>query len=304
MTAWLLLLLLAQQKEGFLNVPGGPIWYQILGEGKGTPLVVLHGGPGGTSCGLEAAGTIAGRPVVLYDQLGSGRSGRPRDRKLWTVEHFVEELHAVRQQLGLKKMHLMGHSWGGSLAMAYVLAKGSQGIESLILASALLSTKDWMADAEVLKRQLPLDVQEAMRKHEAAGTTNSDEYRAAELEYTKRFVRRVRGPRPANCDDSAGNKVIYEQMWGPSEFFATGSLKSFDVTPRLKELKLPVLLMVGEFDEARPETAARYQKMIPGAKMEVVPGAAHALWSDNEKGTREAVERFLKGFERGPRQKK
>lgn len=295
MTGLLLLMLLAQQKEGFLNVPDGPVWYQILGEGEGTPLVVLHGGPGGTSCGLQAAGNIVGRRVVLYDQLGSGRSGRPRDRKLWTVEHFVEELHAVRQQLGLKRMHLIGHSWGGSLAAAYVLAKGTEGIESLILASALLSTKDWIADAEVLKKQLPPEVQQVLRKHEAAGTTDSEEYRAAELEYTKRFVRRVRGPRPASCEDSASNKVIYEQMWGPSEFYATGSLKSFDVTGRLRELKLPVLLLVGEFDEARPETAARYQKMIPGAKLEVVPGAAHALWSDNEKATKAAVEKFLNG---------
>jgi proline iminopeptidase len=285
---------LAQSREGFLNVPGGPVWYRVTGTGKGVPLLVLHGGPGGTSCSLGLLSKLEGQPLVIYDQLGSGRSGRPSDRKLWTVERFVEELHAVRQQLGLKRMHLMGHSWGASLATAYVLAKGTSGIESLVLASGLLSTKDWIADAEVLRKELPLEVQRILRRHEAAGTTDSEEYRLAEQEYTRRFVRRsAKGAAAPDCEGSVSNKVIYEQMWGPSEFHATGSLKSFDVTGRLGELKLPVLLMVGEFDEARPSTAARYQKLIPGSKLAVVAGAAHALYLDNLEGTLRVLREFL-----------
>ncbi|MBY0505543.1 MAG: proline iminopeptidase-family hydrolase [Bryobacteraceae bacterium] len=283
-----------QPREGFLNVPGGPVWYRISGTGKGIPLVVLHGGPGGTSCGFGALEPLgAQRPVVTYDQLGTGRSGRPTAPELWSVERYVEELHALRQRLGLKRMHLMGHSWGGSLAAAYVLSKGTKGIESLILASPLLSTPDWIRDADELRRQLPVDVQETLRQHEAAGTTNSAEYRTAEREYTSRFVRRKAGTRDPQCAGAAGNQVIYEQMWGPSEFHATGSLRSFDVTSRLGELRLPVLLMVGEFDEARPETAARYQKMIPGAKLAVIPGAAHATLNDNREAALRALGEFL-----------
>ena len=303
MIHWIGLLALAvccfgQSREGFLNVAGGPVWYQIRGTGSGVPLVVLHGGPGGTSCGFAALAPLGtDRPIVVYDQLGSGRSGRPADRSLWNVERFVEELDLVRKQLGLERIHLMGHSWGGSLAAAYVLSKGTKGIESLILSSALLSTPDWIRDAEVLRKQLPLAVQKTLRKHEAAGTTDSPEYRAAELEYTRRFVRRKpRGQNP-DCADSAGNKVIYEQMWGPSEFHATGSLKSFDVSSRLGELRLPVLLVVGEFDEARPETAARYQKIIPGSKLEVIPGAAHAQLGDNPEATLRVLGQFLKSVE-------
>lgn len=288
----------AAPREGFINVPGGPVWYQVTGEGKGIPLVVLHGGPGGTSCSYSALSPLGpDRPVVLYDQLGSGRSGRPADRTLWTVDHFVDELDAVRKKLGLKRIHLMGHSWGASLATAYVLSKGTKGIESLILASALLSTPDWIRDAEELRKQLPADVQATLRRHEQAGTTGSPEYRTAELEYTRRFVRRKAGaPNPA-CADSAFNRVIYEQMWGPSEFHATGSLKTFDVTNRLGELHLPVLLMVGEFDEARPQTAQRYQKLIPGARFAVVPGAAHSLMNDNPEGALTVLTGFLKEVE-------
>jgi proline iminopeptidase len=290
----------AQSREGFVQVPGGPVWYRITGEGKGTPVLALHGGPGGTSCGFLALAPLAqGRRVIAYDQLGSGRSGRPADPTLWQVERFVEELHAVRKKLGLRRIHLLGHSWGASLAAAYVLSKGTQGIVTLTLASPLLSTPDWIRDAEELKRQLPAEVQATLRQHETAGTTNHPDYRRAEAEYTRRFVRRS-APAPPNpaCAESVRNNHIYEKMWGPTEFYATGTLRSFDLTPRLASLRLPVLLMTGEFDEARPATAARYQKLIPGARLQVIPGAAHALFSDNPGRTLEALGEFFRTHDR------
>jgi proline iminopeptidase len=290
----------AQARDGFVDVPGGPVWYRVMGTGRGVPLVVLHGGPGGTSCSYLALDSLGGeRRVVLYDQLGSGRSGRPADRRLWTVERFVEELHTVRRRLGLKRMHLMGHSWGATLAAAYVAAKGTRGIESLILASPLIKTADWIRDADELRKELPAEAQAALRRHEAAGTTDSAEYREAEEEFTRRFVRRS-GPRrrDAACAGSVGNSVIYEQMWGPSEFHATGSLKEFDLTSRLGMLRLPVLFVTGEFDEARPETVAGYARRVRGARMEVVPGAAHALLQDAEERTKAVIGEFLRGVER------
>ena len=166
--------------QGFIDVPGGPVWYKTTGTGPGIPLLVLHGGPGGRICGyarLDALGKE--RPIVRYDQLGSGRSGRPDDPSLWTVEHFVEELHVVRQELGLEEMHLLGHSWGGALAAAYLLDQGTDGIASVILSSPLLSTPLWIEDANYLRSLLPADVQETLTEHEEAGTTDSDEYKAA-----------------------------------------------------------------------------------------------------------------------------
>jgi proline iminopeptidase len=191
----------------------------------------------------------------------------------------------------------MGHSWGGAVVAQYVLTKGPRGVESLILGSPLLSTPDWVRDAEVLRQQLPAATQATLRKHEAAGTTSSAEYRAAEAEFYKLFMaRHPRTPEP-DCAGSVFNRQIYEYMWGPSEFHATGTLIDFDLNARLGELRLPVLLIVGEFDEARPETAARYQRRIPGAQLTVVPDAGHAVWSDNLRGFVGAIEKFLQGVD-------
>ncbi len=269
-----------QAGQGFIDVPGGPVWYQVAGDGPGIPILVLHGGPGGTSCGytlLEPLGET--RPVVRYDQLGTGRSGRPEDLSLWEVERFVDELDVVRRSLGLEQMHLLGHSWGASLAAAYVLEKGTQGIASLTLSSPLLSTPLWIKDADILRQQLPDDVQQTLTEHEQAGTTNSDEYRqATDLFYERFMYAGERLEQPASCAGAPRSKVIYEYMWGPTEFFATGNLLDFDVTDRLHKIDVPVLFITGEFDEARPETVADFQKLIPGSQFEIIEDAGHASY--------------------------
>jgi proline iminopeptidase len=285
--------------EGFVTVPGGPVWYRVTGAGSGVPLLVLHGGPGSTSCGFAKLDPLGGeRPVVRYDQLGTGRSGRPEDVSLWTVDRFVEELHAVRTQLGLERMHLLGHSWGGSLAAAYVLEKGTEGIVSLTLSSPLLSTPQWIADANLLRAQLPEDVQQTLAEHEAAGTTDSEAYQAATEVFYERHV--YGGQRPPEAEACAGapwNPVIYEYMWGPTEFYATGTLLDFDVTGRLHEIDVPVLFVTGQFDEARPETVAGFQRLVEGARFEVIEDAGHATLSRKPEQYRTLIEAFLDSAE-------
>ena len=103
-------------------MPGGRVWYRIMGTGDRTPLLLLHGGPGGRSCAFSVLSDLASnRRVIYYDQLGSGRSDRPNDLSLWRTDRFVEELDAVRTALDLRELHLLGHSWGGTLATEYLL---------------------------------------------------------------------------------------------------------------------------------------------------------------------------------------
>lgn len=281
--------------QGFVSVPGGPVWYEVMGGGEGIPLVVLHGGPGGTSCGYTRLSPMGNeRPIIRYDQLGSGRSGRPDDMGLWTVERFVEGLHSLRNGLGLDQMHLLGHSWGGALAAAYVLEKGTDGIVSLVLSSPLLSSPAWMEDANFLRSQLPIEMQEALDKHEAEGTLEHEDYVAATEEFYRRHVRGGdRLPSPDACDGAGGNDVIYEYMWGATEFSATGTLVNFDVTNRLGEIDIPVLFVAGEHDEARPERMREFQTLIEGAKLEIIPGAAHGTLSRQTELYIDVLSKFL-----------
>ncbi len=285
--------------QGFIQVPGGPVWYKTVGDGPGLPLLVLHGGPGGTSCGLSLLEPLGSeRPVIRYDQLGSGRSGRPDDPSLWNVERFIEELHAVRQELGLEQLHLLGHSWGSALAAAYVLEKGTEGIASVVFSSPLLSTPLWIEDANYLRSLLPADIQKTLTKHELAGTTDSEEYREASDVFYERHVRGgKRLDAPAECDGAPWSQFIYEYMWGPTEFHATGTLVDFDVTDRLHEIDVPVLFVAGQHDEARPERIAEFQRLVPGSKLTIILDAAHGTLGRKPVEYRQIIETFFDSIE-------
>jgi proline iminopeptidase len=280
-------------REGFVNVPGGRAWYRILGSGSETPLLLVHGGPGMGSCYLSdlASRLSKDRPVILYDQLESGQSDHPADRSQWTLNHFVAELAAVRQALKLDRVHLYGHSWGATLVAEYLLTQRPTGIESVTFAGPLLSTPRWIADAQILRAQLPTSVRQTLAQHERQGTTNSPEYLEATGLYYSRFVFRRQPVRmPPGC---AFNQAIYEHMWGPNEFTASGKLKDFDRTSRLAELKVPVLFLVGRFDEARVETVTAFQHSVPGAKLEIINNAGHMAMTDEPAAYAQALRRFL-----------
>lgn len=281
--------------QGFIEVPGGPVWYKAVGTGEGIPLVALHGGPGGTSCGFTLLDSLGDqRPIVRYDQLGTGRSGRPADLSLWETARFVEALDVVLEQLGADKYHLLGHSWGAALAGAYVAENGTDRLASVVFSSPLLSTPMWIADANLLREDLPEDVQATLSKHEEAGTTDSEEYQAASMVFYERHVYRGEPAETMeDCDDAPWNPLIYNHMWGPTEFHATGNLADFDVTDALGAIDIPVLYVTGEFDEARPQTVARFQQMTPGAQFVVIKGVAHASLSRAPDTYRKALEKFL-----------
>lgn len=279
--------------DGFVAVPGGRVWYRVYGSGDRTPLVMLHGGPGGRSCGFSVLADLAtDRPVVIYDQLGSGRSDRPTDTTLWRTERFVDELAALREALGLTRIHLLGHSWGGALAAEYLLTKKPPGVESAIFSSPLISTPRWIADANRLRSTLPDTVQAELTRCESAAAADASCQAATDVFY-ERFVRGSKTLPPVpDCDGVTSNDDIYRQMWGATEFTATGSLRDFDRSDRLSELGLPVLFIAGRHDEAVPETLADFQRRIPGARLAVLENSAHSAYRTE---TAEYV-RIVRGF--------
>jgi proline-specific peptidase len=282
-----------EARETRVAVPGGTVWVRARGGGPGTPLLLLHGGPGVPGRyleGLEALGDE--RTVVRYDQLGCGRSDRPEDPGLWHLPRFVEELAAVRAALGLERVVLHGHSWGGTLALEAVLG-GARGVTGLVLASPLVSTPRWVEDADRLRRQLPPEIQATLARHEAAGTTDAAEYEEAALAYYRRFVCR-RDPWPPVLVEALADlaRAPYLALWGPSEFHPTGRLRHHDRTGRLGELRVPTLFTGGRYDEATPEALEGFRALVPGAELAILEASAHMTMLDEP----EAYEAILRGF--------
>src|SRR3954469_9116802 len=170
------------------------------------PLLVLHGGPGFPHDYLEDLARLAddGRTVVFYDQIGCGKSDHPDDSALWTMPTFVEEVAAVRDAVGLDRVHILGHSWGGWLALEFALRQPS-GLSSLILASTCASIPAFAAETRLLKASLPAEVQEVIDRHEAEGTTDDDAYAEATMAYYTRWVCRLDLPWPEHLMRSFNN---------------------------------------------------------------------------------------------------
>lgn len=231
----------------------------------------------------------------MYDQLGSGRSDRPSDPSLWRIDRFVEELAAIRKTLKLDRIHVLGHSWGAALVAEYLLNSKPAGIQSVIFAGPLLSTPRWIADARVLLTELHETVQQVIATHEQAGTTKSPEYQQATQVFYSRFLFH-RQPAPT-FPECAFNTTVYEHMWGPTEFHATGNLREFDHESRLTEIRAPVLFIVGRFDEARVQTVMDFQRLIPGSKLHVVENAAHMAMVDAPERYTQALRSCLQQVE-------
>jgi proline iminopeptidase len=293
--------------DGFVEVPGGRVAFRVIGGGDAAPVLLIHGGPGSTSCSYASTvgGIASSRPVVLYDQLGSGNSDKLLDLKRDAVlPRFVQEVQAIREQLGLKEVHLVGHSWGATVALEYLLTANATGVRSVSFVGPLLSTPRWIEDANHLVRQLPQDVQDAIQAAKATGKYDTPEFQAANEVFEANFG--VRTPReqwqlPACASTPVRfNAELYEYMWGPSEFVSNGTLRDYDRVEQLSALRLPTLFVVGEYDEARPETVREFQAHVPGSIVRIIPGAGHGVTIDQTQAFNDVVTEFISGVEKRP----
>ena len=288
--------------EGFIPVPGGKVWYRVVGADKpGIPLLTLHGGPGMPSYYMSPLSELADeRPVIFFDQLGCGRSDHPNDTTLWTIPRFVQEVQAVRTALGYKEVHLLGHSWGSLLAFEYLLTK-PEGVKSVAMSGPAVSIVRFRHDVDSLIALLPDSLIKAIRTNEAKGTTTAPDYVAASQVFYDRHVIRTQ-PLPADVESTFTNigTQVYNTMNGPTEFTVVGSFKDYDGTPRLKELTLPVIWIAGQFDETTPAAARTFQSMTPGSEFVEIRNAAHLTMWDARKEYLDVVRTFLHKHEASP----
>jgi L-proline amide hydrolase len=291
-----------REQEGFIPVPGGyRVWYRIVGGGadqESIPLLTLHGGPGVPHDYITDMAALASdtRRVIFYDQLGCGRSDQPDDPSLWTIERSVAEIDAVRQALDLKEIHLWGQSFGGLFALEYALAQ-PRGLISLLLASGTPGIPLWVAEANRLREALPPDVQATLIQHEQAGTTDDPAYQQAMMIFYERHVIRLQ-PIPAHVQramDQTGQ--VYYTMNGPSEFHVIGTIKNWDRTDRLSEIRVPTLITSGRYDESTPLLNEILHKGIAGSEWVLFEQSSHMAHVEERERYLTIVKSFIEKTE-------
>jgi len=292
-------------EEGYVDANGVMIYYEAFGQG--TPLMIVHGGPGASHDYFLPYLTPLARHhrLIFIDERGSGRSSKLDNPAGYTVEAMADDLEAVRKQLLLGKVALLGHSYGGVLAQAYAL-KYQQNLTSLILCSTFYSTARMN---EVFQKELaamPADVRKRIQKLEAAGLFGKgkvweknrypDAYMIAAWGegYFPYLYQRHPDPNYDPLEDGKMSWDLYRQMWGSDgEFVIDGNLKSVEYAAKLPSLHLRTLVTAGDHDECDPGQAKDLSGLIKGSRLVIFPQSGHMTFVDQPDLFIRAIDDFL-----------
>ena len=288
-----------KDRSGFMTWKHGRTWFRVIGDlkSKQTPIVLLHGGPGGGHLNMVPIAKLlstGGRPVILYDQIGCGKS-TPLIRKpnsFWTVQLFEDELTHLLRHLKIEKKYLiLGTSWGGMLAMSFA-SKRPTGLKGLILSSTLPSSAMWIKETRKLINKLPAKHRSAINKYEKLQNYTHKDYLAANTFFMQRHIRQI----PALYDKlpkAKFGKHVYNAMWGPTEFTVLGSLRDWSVEKEISKIKVPTFIINGELDEATPAMQRVIKSRIKGSQYYCIKGASHSAYIEAPLEWMNAVQKWF-----------
>jgi proline iminopeptidase len=282
--------------EGFVNVKGGKIWYRVVGSGNKTPILLLHGGPGYPSYYLNPLSALGNeRPVITFDQLGCGRSDRVADSTLLTLDHYVEQIKTLLEQLKVDDFYLYGHSWGSILATEYCL-KYPEGIKGLVLNGVFFNTDLYKKDLDVVISRLPDSIQRPLKQSILNEKQDKEKLDQA-MAYFHSHVYRT-NPKLSAANDSsvryAASPVGGDKIWGSSLLVPSGVLKNHDRTKKVGKISAPTLLMGGEHDIAQANTLQYYQSLIPNSQFVIIRNSGHETMHDNLEEELKVLSGFLR----------
>ena len=289
----------------YIDVPGGYVGLHVLGDNDSTiPILFLHGGPGGNFESFIPMAEMLSKhcKVYMYNQLGSDENSNVGDESIWVPERYVETLNTIISEMKVENLHLVAHSWGAMLAAEHVLSTPNTPVKSITMISPYLSTEIWIRDAKSGLAELGNDylriVEESEKEIQFGGKIYQDiikeynsNFQCRELQKHKRQFRQY----ALKPKTSTGLKV-YRHMWGPSEFTCNGVLKNMDITSRLSQIKVRVLIMCGVYDQVKKETADYYRSLIPGSVRVTIPEASQTSFLENPDSFFDSLTTFLQRF--------
>lgn len=292
-------------QEGFIDANGVLIYYMEVG--RGAPLMIVHGGPGASHDYFlpHLLPLARHHRLIFIDERGSGKSSVLEDPKGYTVENMVEDVEAVRQGLGLGRISLMGHSYGGVLAQAYAL-KYQQNLTHLILASTFPSTSQMNQVFVRMKEKMSPELRARIDAMEKGGLFGqgldyrknryTDEYMTAAWGegYFPYLYQNRPNPNEDPIQDGVTSWALYREMWGSDgEFVIDGNLKSVEYVDRLPSIHVPTLIIAGDHDECDPSLSQEMHEKIAGSKIVILPKSGHMTFVDQPALFLGAVDTFL-----------
>ncbi len=293
-----------------ITTPSGTfnVWTKRVGNNPTIKVLLLHGGPGATHEYFEAFDSYfpgAGIEYYYYDQLGSANSDQPDDPTLWNIPRFVDEVEQVRVALGLdaSNFYLLGHSWGGILAIEYALAH-QENLKGLIISNMMASIPAYNEYAtNVLMPSMDPKILNKIKGYEAAKDYGNPEYMRLLMEnhYIYHVLRMplAEWPDPANRGMGKINQNVYIPMQGPSELGASGTLELWDRTADLSRITVPTLVIGAQYDTMDPKHMEWMAGQFPKGQYLYCPTGSHMSMYDDQETYVEGVIKFLKSVDAG-----
>lgn len=291
-----------------VETPNGTfrVWTKRVGNNPTIKVLLLHGGPGATHEYFEAFDSYfpgAGIEYYYYDQLGSAYSDQPDMSELLEIPRFVDEVEQVRVALGLDagNFYLLGHSWGGILAMEYALAH-QENLKGLIISNMMASIPEYNEYAQnVLMPSMDPAVLAEVKAFEAAGDYGNPRYMELLMEhhYIYHILRMPLEdwPDPVNRAFAHINPEVYVTMQGPSELGASGKLLEWDRTADLSRIQVPTLVIGAQYDTMDPKHMEWMADALPDGRYLYCPLGSHMDMYDDQETYFQGVIEFLKGVD-------
>lgn len=291
-----------------VKTPAGEfkVWTKRFGNNPHIKVLLLHGGPAATHQYMEVFESFfpkEGFEFYEYDQLGCGNSDKPTDTSLWVLDRFVGEVEQVRQAIHADStnFYILGNSWGGILGMQYAL-KYQNNMKGLIVANMMASCPEYGKYAEeVLAKQMDPKVLAEIKAIEAKGDFSNPRYMELLMPnfYHEHICRLAEWPEPVNRAFANLNPVIYVQMQGPSEFGIGGNLANWDIKNRLKEIRIPTLMVGAKYDTMDPKAMEEQSKLVQHGRYLYCPDGSHLAMYDDQQTFMNGVIQFIKDVNEG-----
>lgn len=287
--------------EGYMPYLNYKTYYRIVDGGDKTPVILIHGGPGSTHNYMELLDSIAdtGRKVISYDQLGCGNSYLEGHPELWNADTWINELIELQKHLHIDKCFLLGQSWGGMLIIQYMIEHKPECIQGIVLSSTLPSASLWAHEQHRLISFMSQDEQDAIHFAEENNVWDAPAYQQANEHFMKLHCSDIQ-PDDPECltREKKSGAESYLYGWGPNEYNPTGSLKNFEYTDRLHEIKVPVLIMSGTNDLCTPLIAKTMYDHIPDSQWELFDGARHMCFAEQNEHYCNVLSKWIQKYDK------